>query len=92
MNHLQFLSLIAIMSVLFIHPNVLPSFSQTPVQSGPTINDDYKNPLPFTKQSIPSIISDMKAPAFVLPSSLGGNISLSDYAGKKNVLLYFQEG
>jgi peroxiredoxin len=34
----------------------------------------------------------MKAPTFTLPSSLGGKISLSDYAGKKNVLLYFQEG
>ncbi|MGH9878052.1 MAG: redoxin domain-containing protein, partial [Nitrososphaerales archaeon] len=31
------------------------------------------------------------APAFTLPSTKG-EISLSDYAGKKNVLLYFQEG
>lgn len=32
------------------------------------------------------------APSFTLPSTIGGKISLSDYSGKKNVLLYFQEG
>jgi peroxiredoxin len=31
------------------------------------------------------------APAFTLASTAGGNVSLSDYAGK-NVLLYFSEG
>jgi len=29
------------------------------------------------------------APAFTLPNALGGNVSLSDYVGKKPVLLYF---
>lgn len=33
-----------------------------------------------------------KAPDFTLPSTTGKSISLSDYRGKKNVLLYFQEG
>ncbi|MGH9994267.1 MAG: peroxiredoxin family protein [Nitrososphaeraceae archaeon] len=33
-----------------------------------------------------------KAPSFTLPATTGNNISLSDYKGKKNVLLYFQEG
>lgn len=33
-----------------------------------------------------------KAPSFTLPATTGQNISLSDYEGKKNVLLYFQEG
>lgn len=33
-----------------------------------------------------------KAPDFSLPSTTGGKIALSDYYGKKNVLLYFQEG
>lgn len=32
------------------------------------------------------------APSFTLPSTTGDTISLSDYSGKKNVLLYFQEG
>lgn len=32
------------------------------------------------------------APDFTLPSTVGGQISLSDYKGKKNVLLYFMEG
>jgi len=30
-----------------------------------------------------------KAPAITLPSSGGGNVSLSDFAGTKNVVLYF---
>ncbi len=30
-----------------------------------------------------------KAPAFTLPSSSGGKISLKDFAGKKRVVLYF---
>ncbi|MGI0051328.1 MAG: redoxin domain-containing protein, partial [Nitrososphaeraceae archaeon] len=34
----------------------------------------------------------VKAPPFTLPSTVGGEVSLSDYIGKKNVLLYFQEG
>src|SRR3989338_295923 len=32
------------------------------------------------------------APDFTLPSTTGEEISLSDYRGKNNVLLYFQEG
>ncbi|WP_437226784.1 thioredoxin-dependent thiol peroxidase [Planctomicrobium sp. SH661] len=30
-----------------------------------------------------------KAPAFSLPSSSGGTVKLSEFAGKKNVVLYF---
>jgi cytochrome oxidase Cu insertion factor (SCO1/SenC/PrrC family) len=41
-----------------------------------------------SQQSIPFV----KAPPFTLPSTVGGEVSLSDYTGKKNVLLYFQEG
>lgn len=32
------------------------------------------------------------APAFTLPSVSGGNVELSDFAGKKPVLLYFSMG
>lgn len=32
------------------------------------------------------------APAFSLPSVSGGNVALSDFAGKKPVLLYFSMG
>lgn len=32
------------------------------------------------------------APEFALPSQLGGTVSLADFKGKKNVLLYFHEG
>lgn len=46
-----------------------------------------------TSQSLyESSASPSLAPAFTLPSTKGGEVSLSDYAGKKNVLLYFQEG
>ncbi len=30
-----------------------------------------------------------KAPQFILPSSAGGNVSLKDFKGKMNVVLYF---
>ena len=32
------------------------------------------------------------APDFTLPSTTGGKIALSDFRGKKNVLIYFNEG
>ena len=32
------------------------------------------------------------APDFTLPSTTGGNITLADFRGKKNVLIYFNEG
>jgi peroxiredoxin len=32
------------------------------------------------------------APDFTLPAAGGGNVSLSDYRGEKNVLLFFNEG
>ncbi len=32
------------------------------------------------------------APGFILPSTTGEEISLSEYKGKNNILLYFQEG
>ncbi len=35
---------------------------------------------------------DTLAPDFTLPSTTGGTITLSDYRGKKNVLIYFNEG
>jgi peroxiredoxin Q/BCP len=44
-----------------------------------------------TTLPISSLVSK-NAPDFTLPSSNGGTVSLSDYRGKKNVLLYFQEG
>ena len=31
----------------------------------------------------------MKAPQFILPASTGGNVSLKDFRGKSNVVLYF---
>ena len=30
-----------------------------------------------------------KAPDFTLPSQMGDNVTLSEYSGKKNVVLYF---
>lgn len=33
-----------------------------------------------------------RAPKFTLPAVGGGDVSLSDYLGKKNVLLFFNEG
>jgi hypothetical protein len=33
-----------------------------------------------------------RAPSFTLPSASGGNVALSDFAGKKPVLLYFSMG
>lgn len=33
-----------------------------------------------------------KAPAFSIPSTTGKPVSLSDYAGKKNVVLFFYIG
>lgn len=35
---------------------------------------------------------DALAPDFTLPATTGGAITLSDFRGKKNVLLYFHEG
>lgn len=35
---------------------------------------------------------DALAPDFTLPATTGGNITLSDYRGRQNVLLYFHEG
>jgi hypothetical protein len=40
----------------------------------------------------PSLAEDDSAPAFTLPSAAGGKVALSDYAGKKPVLLYFSMG
>jgi AhpC/TSA family protein len=40
----------------------------------------------------PSLAEGDTAPAFSLPSAAGGNVSLSDFAGKKPVLLYFSMG
>jgi peroxiredoxin Q/BCP len=36
-----------------------------------------------------ALAEGQKAPDFTLPASTGGEISLSDYAGKLNVVLYF---
>lgn len=48
-----------------------------------------------TGDSVGSATSEIigkSAPDFTLPSSTGERVSLSDYKGKKNVLLYFHEG
>ena len=39
-----------------------------------------------------SLFEGDAAPAFSLPSVSGGNVELSDFAGKKPVLLYFSMG
>ena len=39
--------------------------------------------------SMQEIREGMKAPQFILPASTGGNISLKDFRGKSNVVLYF---
>lgn len=38
------------------------------------------------------LISSGHAPDFTLPSTNGGNVTLSNYTSRGNVLLYFQEG
>jgi len=47
---------------------------------------------PLFPKSSSSLQGSPTAPSVRLPSTAGRNISLSDYAGQKNVLLYFQEG
>ena len=50
-------------------------------------------PKPINKSSTSQHeTSSNKAYDFNLPSTTGGSVQLSDYSGKKNVLLYFQEG
>lgn len=44
-----------------------------------------------TEYDVPLSEGD-SAPAFSLPSASGGNVALSDFAGKKPVLLYFSMG
>ena len=38
---------------------------------------------------MPKLEADIKAPAFNLPASNGKNVSLEEFNGKKNVVLYF---
>ncbi len=38
---------------------------------------------------MPKLEADIKAPAFNLPASNGKNVSLEEFKGKKNVVLYF---
>ena len=38
---------------------------------------------------MPEITEGMKAPAFKLPASIGGEIALGDFEGKSHVVLYF---
>ena len=38
---------------------------------------------------MPKLETDIKAPAFNLPASNGKNVSLEEFKGKKNVVLYF---
>lgn len=49
----------------------------------------------LNKQQVSIVASSSQggfAPDFELPATTGGKIQLSDYRGKKNVLLYFHEG
>jgi peroxiredoxin Q/BCP len=41
------------------------------------------------KPVLDEITEGAKAPQFILPSSAGGNVSLKDFRGKMNVVLYF---
>jgi thioredoxin-dependent peroxiredoxin len=38
---------------------------------------------------MPTLTEGTKAPAFSLPASTGGEVSLKDFAGKQHVVLYF---
>lgn len=42
--------------------------------------------------SQPSLDEGDRAPDFSLPSAAGGEVGLSDFSGKKPVLLYFSMG
>lgn len=77
----------AVVSIIMLIPLVLliPNF----LSKGYSIS--------LTDSSVQNSLNKMasagsKAPDFSLHSSTGNTISLSDYRGKKNVLLYFQEG
>lgn len=39
-----------------------------------------------------TLVAGTAAPSFVLPSTAGPQVSLSDYKSRQNVLLYLQEG
>ena len=45
-----------------------------------------------SNQSSPQSIPFVKAPPFTLPSTVGDEVSLSDYTGKKNVCCIFEKG
>ena len=49
-------------------------------------------PKPSAQLSIKSVGTSSVAPDFSLPSTSGGTFRLSDYRGKSNVLLFFNEG
>ena len=40
-------------------------------------------------ETMPELKEGDKAPDFTLPSSDGGNVSLKDFKGKENIVLYF---
>ena len=48
--------------------------------------------LSFAATSAHAIDVGQKAPEFALPSSTGKEIKLADFAGKKNVVLFFYIG
>ena len=52
---------------------------------GPRFRGDDKD----TRSNMPTPSEGKKAPSFSLPSTTGKDLALSDYLGKKNIILYF---
>ncbi len=52
----------------------------------------YQGAIGADKQVLLSDMQNKPAPEFTLPTSDGADVSLTDFAGKKNLLLYFNEG
>lgn len=81
-------------SYSLLNPAGSDNSSQSP--TSPSVSTESKtlssSPPLDQQQQPPQQDATVSAPAFTLPSTIGRNISLSDYSDRKNVLLYFQEG
>lgn len=107
-RRLRIVSLIAALAVIVIgatfYTLIIPSYSllnlagsddSSQLPTSPSFSTEFKtlfSSSSLDQQQQPQQDATVRAPAFTLPSTIGRNISLSDYSDRKNVLLYFQEG